>query len=474
MARTCEGEAEVALLRGRTRGRTSWPGPRSRSPGPLANGLRGETRVYPLRAASRHARLGAVKKRHLKRRTPVIRSAAHTIVFFVAIQKQIPIPSGGGYVFGPEARPRERVDPPEWLPPPVLPAPGPNGVGIRFWQMSRPVSVTLAPHDQLDRVLRTVVPPRILNRRTDTEAPYDPELFDTVVEMATPLMNEPDPVQQAFRRCWRCVEDVHRAFCASTQAHVAPLNVGDIHIFAMFITRQFHRWQPTLSMYLIPGNTSAWIAPELTTPQDYEGLHVRLRRLREGDPFSLFAERARLGQTATERGEFADAIVNAAVSMEILLDGLLGLMLWEEGASITAAAEALSKPLADRVRSEYHGRLGGAWNSNANPAVHAWIDDIQRVRGRVVHRGYRPTEEEAWKANAAATNLEEFIRSRLIERRTVYMRTTLMWLGLPGLARRGLWNGKIRRWFEGSTENSDDWIPTYEVWRTQVDAVATP
>jgi hypothetical protein len=280
-------------------------------------------------------------------------------------------------------------------------------------------------------------------------------------------------VQRAFRRCLVCLEDVSRAFAITGPTPVAPLAVGDLHPMVMFIPRSpgsMGRYQLGFSIYMIPGNIDAeYISPEQTPAEHNEKMRTMLFRLREGDPFTLYSERTVRSLTSYTAGEFGDAVIHAAVAAEILLDGLLGLMLWEEGAAPADAAKVLAKSVSERLRSEYHGRLGGSWDQNGAGPLGAWRRDLATLRNRVVHSGYRPTEAEAGAARRAQNGIDTFIRERLVAAGVRYWRTAMMLLGIPGLTARGGWTRRVREAYENSGEDNNDWFRRYHNWRLETD-----
>jgi hypothetical protein len=169
-------------------------------------------------------------------------------------------------------------------------------------------------------------------------------------------------------------------------------------------------------------------------------------------------------------GRFGDAVVSAQTGMEVLLDGLLALMLWEEGVT---PEDAAAGPFSDigfekRVRTHFHRRLGGNWSTTGRGVMSEWAREVARMRGRVVHSGYRPSANEARRALDITVRVDAFIRKRVMERRNVYPRTTLLLLGRPGLERAGVWRGRIKEFAERA-DLEPDWIASFAAWRTDLD-----
>jgi hypothetical protein len=318
-------------------------------------------------------------------------------------------------------------------------------------------------------VLETLVPPAISRRRHASSPGPPPGLYTrTVVEMATPLHREPNPIQAAFRRCVAVLEDVYRAYAIVTRTYAGPLTVADLGTLSLFLSHANGRWLRTLSVYWIDSNLDDLIARQPSSPRDAANIEIMLTRLREGDPFALYAERRQRAQAGVQGGDFSDAVVDAAISTEILLDAVLSFMLWEERADPAAAATLLAEPLATRIKTAYHPRLGGVWEPARTSVLQAWNNDVMLRRHRVVHRGIRPSEVQAHRALAAARALEEWITGLVIDKRFTYLRTALLMVGIPGLQRRGLWSRRLQQTLAATREAPDDWVTRYLTWRASL------
>lgn len=181
-------------------------------------------------------------------------------------------------------------------------------------------------------------------------------------------------------------------------------------------------------------------------------------------------------QTLTVDGDFANAIVMAAQACEILLDGVLGLMLWEEtgGApestgDVDAAAAVLATPLASRVKKEYHPRLGGQWNPLGASPVGEWSRKVAGPRNRVVHRGFRPTADEAADALNAMRGLDDYVTELLAAQARKSPRTALMWVGEDRLASLGRWP-LVKAFARKRQKTEPPWRDKYAAWRQRVDS----
>ena len=173
----------------------------------------------------------------------------------------------------------------------------------------------------------------------------------------------------------------------------------------------------------------------------------------------------------------AAALVACHTAGEVFFDALLLRLAWEEithfNGSVLTQDEVVDwfssrTPLSTRLRTSYHVRLHGGWDADRpeNP-ISEWTAKVARVRNRIVHGGYRPTEQEASEALAALDAVELYVLD-LIARdrnRTRYPRTVFMMLGEVGMRRRGVYNGQIRRTIEAAPAN---WVQSFYAFQRRV------
>jgi len=89
---------------------------------------------------------------------------------------------------------------------------------------------------------------------------------------------------------------------------------------------------------------------------------------------------------------------------------------------------------------------------------------LAELRGRVVHAGYSPTEQEAEMALEIMDTLSEFVKRRLVAKTKIYPRTALQLLGEPGLRRLGGWSKWIEGFVRDEIGNEDPWIASFRQW----------
>ena len=117
-----------------------------------------------------------------------------------------------------------------------------------------------------------------------------------------------------------------------------------------------------------------------------------------------------------------------------------------------------------RLAREFPSRLKGVWDTKGSGLVAQWFEHSYKLRHRVVHGGYNPSRFEAEQALESVVGLETHLFDRLAERRMDYPRSTLMTLGPPGLKRRNLWSGKIKRFYDGPARDEADWRESFSSW----------
>lgn len=184
-------------------------------------------------------------------------------------------------------------------------------------------------------------------------------------------------------------------------------------------------------------------------------------------------------------GNFKSAVVFAAASAEVLLDGLLASLLWEERTDPRVAAETFeSTGLAARVRRHYHDRLGGNWSTTTEgSATGDWQQQVASTRHRVVHSGFEPSETNAVAAMEAIRQLRRFIVDRITDTSrgnlSRYPRSALLLLGREQLQAAGHWSPQLER-AEGEIEARQlvrrfgHWMFFVDGFRRQVDMTSDP
>jgi hypothetical protein len=352
-------------------------------------------------------------------------------------------------------------------------------VSIRFWQVERPRS---SPDDieVVDKVLRAVLAPDVLPAEEEARGQLEDELgpaYSTVVDVVTvavPGHHERqglDAMSAAYDRCVDYLDRLIRAYRVANGELIPGVTRQRLPILSPFVTRPLNSQEQgrNLSLFLAHMNVPDSAREEPLSDAEMEQLGTFLSLLSRGHPLVAYAERSLdARRVLVQEGDTATAVILTQTSVEVLLDGVLTLMLWEEGTSVLAATEIFGAALPRRVRREYAPRLGGRWDPTAPGPVGDFFTVLAPLRGRVVHGAHVPTPAEAHAATAVADGVDAFVRDRLAARRNRYPRTALLTLGQPGLERLGAWGGRIRQFAERADEEPD-WLTSYRTWRDDLD-----
>lgn len=178
--------------------------------------------------------------------------------------------------------------------------------------------------------------------------------------------------------------------------------------------------------------------------------------LRNGDPRFIYRERYTEAVRALRvDGEYGQAVVLAVTASEVLVDWLLALLLWEkhEDAELSATLFQEGKVLR-RLTVDLPELLRGNWSTSTTGPVNTWYQQAYILRHRVVHGGRTPSRPAAQAALRATLGLERHAMDRLVDRRSVFPRATLMSVAQAGLRRRDRWSGKIKRFAENEASQS--------------------
>jgi hypothetical protein len=339
----------------------------------------------------------------------------------------------------------------------------PHFLGIRFRQVEIPNPQSRDYYGTL-KTLSDLV----LGLDLDAaEPPEQQKVPATAVEVVTLIPQTQDrdaDMEVAKQLCLEFLVDFLRV-CRSVNLMTGPPPTFDrLPAFAVIQTRHAltgHR--DSVMALLLP--TAAVVLPDMPdiTQRQFEGLLQNFNRMLTHDPIFICQEYKARAEASFAFGDYSDAVIFVGIASEVLLDHVLGMMLYEEGISATEAKDVWDGVgLATRLRKQYASRLGGPWNRE----VEVWKDKVARLRGRIVHAGYRPTETEAQAAIVSYEDLNEFLRKRLVERRIKYPYATLQIAGLNKVRAEGKLNGKFKAFVEG-LDLSDPWLGRYLKWRDE-------
>lgn len=373
-------------------------------------------------------------------------------------------------------------------------------VSFRFWQHKREAEPTF-PSSELMATVRSV-----LNNREDvrpgrlgivglgdyTESESEPksslEAADiesdavgeksgleqdvTVIEAVTPLLpsERQSPVLEALQRIMASMTEFTRVYRLGMRVRMPVVTYEMLPATeVVWLTRdpfdsRPEAWDSEVELLMFPERLSVRSQHPQLDEEGIDRLAAYWTLWRQGHPIIPYSERTMEARLALELyGDYGATVTQCQTSLEVLLDGLIQLLLWEEQADPSGVAETVyASSLQKRVRAQLPSRLGGNWTTNI--AMREWSAVLAPLRHRTVHGAYRPTRDEAIHALDTVSDIDDFVRGRLASRRNDYPRTTLLILGRPGLERLGAWTGKIRRFAEAADEEPN-WINSFRTWR---------
>lgn len=328
-------------------------------------------------------------------------------------------------------------------------------VSLRFWQPKTKFTYDFG-HQGLGQVIEAIWGPSD-SGSAQPPPPTEVDSYRTVVEAVTQAaIAEGEPpavnlVAAAFNRCLAALNKVIDAYSvAFDDSELRHLSAAHLGMLAFAASKPAFEEKPDVGpvTYLLPLAPPNHPSKDIMGPEGWEKLTGFIEAGVHQHPFILALRYHLQAVRSLYEGDHDQALILAATASEMLLNALLrSIVVEREGAD---AARAIFEPadrrtgLKARLRTEYHGRLGGAWNPDQDGPVAAWWTAVQTVRGRVVHGGYQPTPQEAYDALMAAEALDRHIDDRLADRRFDYPKTALSKLGAAGLEQRGLWSDRMR------------------------------
>ncbi len=407
---------------------------------------------------------------------PVVLS--HIAYFFVPLPDPLGLPDKF-IVRTAEDAPAEWYRTGKGPPPPPVHLAG----SLMFHRAERPSSDADDLSVLVDVAARALLEPE----RSDPEGGVDgPRTDMTVVEMAIGFDMPPDTdersesddgsdgpfwtaVTDAFDRGLERVRNVQRAYYTVLRRPVRLVAREALPFAVPCGIRQVFddRGQPLefrapMSMFLL--NRNITFRDDDLDDDEQDVLFTAMHHQSANGLFASYLDFVREAEVALERdGAYRAAVLFTATACEVLLDDLLGHMLWQERVRPEDAAAVFQPWLTTRVKTQYHARLGGIWSLERPGPVREWFVDVAGLRNRVVHGGYDPSLDEARTAVDAAHALNAYLCDLLAEKTGPYPRTAVALPGVAGLQRRGKWTRRLAELAEDPVEVP--WTVTFARWR---------
>ena len=360
-------------------------------------------------------------------------------------------------------------------------------VSIKAWRLPERLTLDTAQIGRALRAYRWMVDPDGRDRGDPLlESPEKPGVDSeaTVFEAVTPLIpthvegeiDESRSISDAFDRCLESLERLYRAYIVSEHDwRVQILTRRSISPTIPWTTVDpFDKDFGGVGLFLTnEGEADAVASLDTMDEERVHRMMVVLQRRgyagESGDPVAVALEHKRRAQRAYHvEADYQVCLAWSYAWGETLLDGLLLMSAWEEGVSAGEAAGWFDRGLVGRIRARYSSRFGGQWDLTLRSTpLSVWRTSVEEVRHSVVHHGYRPSEHEARDALDAGDGLQEFLLDRVAHKRKVFPKTALLWLGVPGLERRGLYDRHMRAVAEDD-DVREPWLAQYRDYDADV------
>lgn len=264
----------------------------------------------------------------------------------------------------------------EFHDPSVTNVEGHSYVSMRFWR--RRVAEAVSFPETLFEVVHHVVPGdkkaeeiRLFGasdevadevQRGIAEADEDDTLTTdrSIIEVVTPFFlddneSEAEAVDRCLHTCVKYVTEFSRLYRTALRLRMRPITLEQLDPMICWIRRTLAMpalWEPQLHVIMLPPPDLVAHRAELSDA-DADRFRIMVRLWVDGHPMIPYSERTLEARTAFDRdGDYASTVLQAQTAVEVGLDAILGLLLWEEQIAPKDAAEVLEDSLHKRVRSQ--------------------------------------------------------------------------------------------------------------------------
>lgn len=189
-------------------------------------------------------------------------------------------------------------------------------------------------------------------------------------------------------------------------------------------------------------------------------------RHRLGDPtMGAYHELLRARRACFLYGDFQSAVTSAFSAIEFFFGAVLNLLHWESGTPRTDVQSWFdNEGFATRLKKRYHPLLGGNWNPETPTSIISKINRVSKLRGRVVHAGYAPTEGEAIRAIDSSSDAIDSLKAMLVSKRHKFNRTNLIVLGNAKLVKSVEMTDEMKRRITEEAIQVNQYITSYISW----------
>ena len=404
------------------------------------------------------------------------------ILFFIPAPEALAIPHGStlGIVRD------ETVD---WLKGvPMAPLPGytpyssldgENMVSVRIWRAEEEVKLDLTPLNMAREAIQITTGAEITENVLSSLSIEGPS-YATVLEVVTAFLPSFDEqgnldidlsISDAFDRCIESLADLYRPYIINFRdINVRMIGRTNIFPFIPWTTKDpfsdeenfggIGWFTPSPSPGIIPRTVDTASEPQS------QRLFSILQRTKMGDPLTVYSEHSlAAGRSLMIDSDYPAAVVRSHIASEVLMNSVLLMMAWERNTSEELVVKWSRWSLTRKIEKCYPQFLSDNWSTvEETTIIGHWMECVHRVRNRVVHEGYFPTDDEARHALDIVSALSEHMKNCILNHWSTYPRTALMMIGTEGLQNRGIVSGDIHEFFKREAQNIVSWLGEFGGW----------
>lgn len=344
------------------------------------------------------------------------------------------------------------------------------GVSIRVWRPRKTDIFMESLVQDMTRVVDTLIG----NENPRDVILPDEEIAGTVLEASTVLYLEEAgedvsaAISRAFDRSIDSIGLLLRALRISlNDPRILPVGRMSILPSVPYIVRFGDALEERhTGLFVVHfGESMPSLRGDDMSPENLKGALERIRRAKNSFPtFATEDAYARARRSFFVESDYAAATVFAYTAIEIFCNGLLSLVAWESGLPRSEVAQWLKdQGFETRMRSRFHGFLGGNWDFKSSSSPIHLLDEVADIRHRYLHAGVEPTFSDADMALEAYVEVTEFAKDRLAIKKYNFPRTTALIMGEPGLRRKDAWTRRYQKLLE-TIVSEDDWLKSFSTW----------
>lgn len=268
-------------------------------------------------------------------------------------------------------------------------------------------------------------------------------VVETAVSIRRMLDTQPlytDGLSLSLNAAIWAVQDLQRACALHSGEPIRPLSIGQLPLAVPYAIGEVRGGPSSVEWGIFPlSPTNILNEPRSLSDTASEAEVARAHGVVHSGPLAIYWELALEARwLVVLEDEPRLGLIAAASAAEAIADVVLAAMLVEERLEPDTAAAVMKKSFVQRLRSEYHRRLGGAWDDQRSGSVtQSLYRDVLRLRHKTVHGAHRPVPYEAVVALEAMEGFVDQLLHLVGSRSDTYPRT--VWL----LHEAGLLDGQI-------------------------------